>query len=330
MMNIFNFKFDFNPYMQYFCTKNCAMQILQYYNISNPIQWLLVGTELKICKNPHHILTTTESLEIAPKNTYLVEGYSKKFEKSFEENSIQLSEGYIPIVLVDVFYLPYRNEYARYHASHAVIMCGFDDKGIQIIDYYPPHFYKGTVHIQAFKSARTSLNNSSGNPFSGFPIKNQWYFINKKKLTDDIRVSIIEKNITGLRNLASKQNDDMYFYGCEALDFIISRMSDKQYIEKNNDVSIIYKEIHNALFVFKNSILLMINYLNSFQQHDKTIINYLNEMSVLLDKINILTLKASITKKYINSELILLLEAVKKSFRYVENAIPSNDKAGIL
>lgn len=329
-MNIFNFKLDFNPYMQYFCTKNCAMQILQYYNVSKPIQWLLAGTELKICKNPHHILTTTESLEIAPPNTYLVEGYSKKFEKSFEENCIQLSKGYIPIVLVDVFHLPYRNEYDRYHASHAVIMCGVNDREIQIIDYYPPHFYKGTVSLEAFKTARTSLNHASGNPFSGFPIKNQWYFIDKKKLTEDVRASIIEENISVLRNFASKQSDDMYFYGCEAIDCIILRINNKQHFEKNNDVSIIYNEIHNALFVFKNSILLMINYLNSFEQYDKTIINHFSEMGVLLDKINILTLKASITKKNINSELTLLLEATKKIFMRIEDATLSIYKKGIL
>lgn len=320
---MFNSELEFNECMRYFCTKNCAMQILSFYGIEKTIQWISACSKFKICKNPHHIISTTEALEIAPSNTYFLSGYSKRFENSFYINCGQVSDGGFPIVLVDVYYLPYRNEYKKYHASHAVIMCGICEDFVKIIDYYPPHFFKGEISVEHFKFARNSINPPSGNPFSGFPIKNQWYYVEKNHLVDDVKFCIMERNLFELKTFSESGSNDLYVSGCDAIDSILFRIKQTEKNWSCGQMCAFYSELHNALFVFKNSIKLTIAYLKSFDKVNNQLIILLEKLSEVLDKINIASLKSSITRQNITDYLMNLLKQASELFICIQKEAKS-------
>ena len=85
------------------------------------------------------------------------------------------------IVGVDPYYLPYTSNYRCKHASHTIILCGYDLKkgNVYIIDWYKTWYYKGKLDIKTFIKARNSKNEKDSSFYSGTPICNNWATIKK-------------------------------------------------------------------------------------------------------------------------------------------------------
>ncbi len=144
-------------------------------------------------------------------------------EEAWRTAKKSLDNNHPLLISVDRYYLPpYPVSYQRVHGGHNIILNGYDEKESKsyIIDWWPPHFFKKAVDIEALKQARNSLNpKDPDNPlFSGFPIENRWLDIEYPsyhiKLDENLIKKIILENIEEMLGNNSKKN---YFQGIKGI-----------------------------------------------------------------------------------------------------------------
>ena len=158
---IYESELEFSPFMKYFCTKSCMLQLLQHYKIPQAILYIKVGFNLEVIfSNSGFLVNSTDALTPSASNEFLSQGYSNSFDEIYQLNKQQLLSGSPPIVLVDTYYLPYRKEYQKIHASHSAIFAGFDADSVCLLDFYPPHYFKGFVGIEAYKESKSKRRKS--------------------------------------------------------------------------------------------------------------------------------------------------------------------------
>ena len=287
--------------------------------VSNSLLYLKTGFKLKI-----KIHDDMQSLNLFQHELLLPfydmslikHGQGANFEKVFSQ-----TENLLPlIVLVDVFYLPYRKEFMKYHASHAIFCADFNQskEEVFIIDWYDEYNYKNTIKMDDYVKARSSLNPKDHNPFSGFQINNYWYKIDKFNLCDPWEN--IEKNI--IEALDNSKNDNGIYTGVYAWEKILD------YI-RNYSTEDTFRKLHDELYPFyRASLLSCIYYAKADELYGDRInnlsINYFYEYSKHLENLNYYLIRASMiaSSKYIikieniiqeiirlcsNSENILLL-----------------------
>lgn len=302
-MALDEFDFCYHDEMQYFCLKNCFYQLMDYYSIENALLNIKLGLKLKITCTEDNFYTYKHENLLPLYDMDAVEyGCGKEFDEIFHQNLDNLPV----IVLVDVYYLPYRKEHLQYHASHAVILTDYsaNEEIVKIIDWYAPYFYKGGLSLQEYKLARTSPNLKDVNPFSGFSINNYWYKLSDKQ-GKDLTIETVHRNLGDF--ICSECNDERKIYtGAYAVDKIVNE------IEKGlgNDAQAfpkLCKHIHDELFLFYRSFVLAEKYFelaNSCFSHEFSfkICEYIPELSQLLSKSNFYLLKGSMA----NSEKMLI------------------------
>jgi len=90
----------------------------------------------------------------------------------------KIEDNLLPIVAVDVYELPYKIHYKKTHGSHLVILNGYSDVGVHVIDWYAPEYYCGWVDFQTMNKARTSSGfNDKLLAFTENDIHANWYYI---------------------------------------------------------------------------------------------------------------------------------------------------------
>lgn len=297
MKNLFDYSLQYYDEMQYFCLKNCFFQMLDFLGVKNPLLHIKLGLRLKVIynKDTNNINVFKHEL-ILPlfKMANVNSGQGKDFELIFKKNLMNTPV----IVLVDVFYLPYRKEYKKCHASHTIFLTGYKNGEVEIIDWYKPYFFKGYISIDDFKLGRISKNEKDLNPFSGFEINNYWYKFN----SDDFNTlpqEIIKLNIDDLISKVIYKDNSIYS-GKEAF------LKIKEWICLNinlDDLELKEKchHLHDELFIFYRATILSKKYLDiAYASYPNlveiSIINCINYISKNLEKINFYLLKGSISK----------------------------------
>lgn len=292
---IFNANLEFLPYMKYFCTKSCMVQLLQYYEVENAILYIKAGFSLKLFFSDSGFGINGINSLLPAADAILSSGFSDSFDEVYEKNQNQLLQGTPPIVLVDTFYLPYRREYQKIHASHSAIFAGFDDNAVYLIDYYPPHYFRGSISIEEYRKSRCSANPKDLNPFSGIPIKNYWYNIKKNKLENTINdcigdslLEIVEKAPDSQKELR-REEALIYLYA------YFAKYKNSSVEDKKN----LMLKLHDSLFVYQNTSCLMIHYFNKLKDKiriPQKIISLLQELNVSLTQLNALCMRGAVSK----------------------------------
>lgn len=295
-MNIQNYELSFLPEMKYLCSKSCAYQMLEFLGYKNPLQYIYVGCFPSICVFKEHFIANGKISKICGEHSFIVEGKGKLFNEIFSTNKVQLEKGINPIVIVDTYYLPYRTEYQKLHGAHAVILTGYNDNYVEIIDWYAPTFFKGNLLIQDFIMARTSNCDDFSNPFACVPITNTWYYIDVSKLDEEIRKKIIFENLGVLTCQVESKNNTFEKAGKGCLDYLQSVIR-KSAISNETNKSVMMKKIHDALFPFLCTSKLMVVYLNNLDlDYDFSILKGLIYQVIdLLDKINYTSMRCHLS-----------------------------------
>jgi len=286
-MNIQNYELSFLQEMKYLCSKSCAYQILEFLGYKNPLQYIYIGCFPSICVFKDHFIANGKITKICGEHSFIVEGKGKLFNEVFSLNKEQLEKGINPIVIVDTYYLPYRIEYHKSHGAHAVILTGYSDNYVEIIDWYAATFFKGNISIQDFIMARNSNCNDFSNPFACVPITNTWYYVDVSKIDEEIKNKIIFENLSVLTYQVESKNNNFEKAGKECLDYLQNIVKKSSTCNENNK-SVIMKKIHDALFPFLCTSKLMVVYLNNLDlNYDLSILKgVIYQVVDLLDKIN--------------------------------------------
>ena len=258
-------KFDFHFYdeFQYLCMKNAFFQLLEYYEFKNPLLYLKTGFELKInVKNDIFSLYKQYPCNPFFEMDKVNSGKGSDFESIFKFNLSHLPT----ILLVDVFYLPFRNEFQKYHAGHFIILFDYDKNlnKVGVTDWYAPHFFKGYLDINDFIKARTSNNPTDVfETFSGKAIDNYWYQFDKNINLIDPKYNF-DLNVESIKRTINNQKDSIYS-GIEALqkmrDLILLLKETSETYAKS-----IMKDYHNQVFIYYRTSLFSKKY---FEQVDE-------------------------------------------------------------
>lgn len=243
------YKLPYDNAMMYFCLKNCFHQYMCFLQMEEPLLKLRTGYELKIMylKKENIFRTYRDEMLMPFFDMELVDkGSGDDSEVVFWENCNDLPI----IVLVDVYYLPHREEYHKYHASHAIFLENYNQKDntVSITDWYHPYFYRGEMSKEEFLDARNSINPKDKNPFSGNPINNYWYQVNPENLKID-SVENILKNIKKIEGNKEDPERNFILTGGNALDKIIYVSETK--LKDGEDIKKFCLYLHDQLFIWQ-------------------------------------------------------------------------------
>lgn len=168
-----------------FCYQNCQRLLLGTQGIKCPEIYINSALSLDFHLGSNEIISGKNCRSLLP--SYL--GSVKRFyyesadaSEIFNENIKYMVENDSPVIVgIDSYYLPYASNYMKNHARHTLILCGYDleKSEVNVIDWYPPWFYKGKVPMESFISGRQSGNPYDGTLFSGKNIGNNWAYIER-------------------------------------------------------------------------------------------------------------------------------------------------------
>ncbi len=184
---IYNQEQNFYDGYESFCFQNCLRILLESKGFRSAALYINSSLSLiydeneDVCK-----FRTHENVRglLPSLNDYVKRYYydSPNKEEIFYENIKYMFTHNEPIIVgVDTYYLPYAINYMKNHAVHTLILAGYDlDRNeVNLIDWYEPWLFKGTIDIDIFLQARNSENPYDGTVFSGVPIQNNWAYIEK-------------------------------------------------------------------------------------------------------------------------------------------------------
>lgn len=298
-MNAFeSYELQYFDEMKYFCLKNCFYQNMSYLGIEHPLLHIKLGLLFKILYNSekntfnsykHNLLMPLFDMGS------VVYGCGDNFDNQFALNLRLLPV----IVLVDVYYLPYRQEYRKYHASHSIFLTEYkaSEKSVRIVDWYSPYFYKGVVMLEDFIKARNSDNPKDINPFSGFSIKNYWYKIVAENINLNLP-EIINNNVNDMKMVTIDENNGIYS-GVTAFEKIAIYF-DTCLSKPDIALNLACKHLHDELFIFYRAVVLAKKYFEyvklSFPDFiDLSITKFITEISELMETLNFYLLKGSVS-----------------------------------
>lgn len=89
------------------------------------------------------------------------------------------------IILVDVFYMPYKIHFHKDHAAHCILLNEVIDGKYLVIDWYEPDYYIGYIEEEVLNLARQSTNEEDGaSVYSGYPIKATYKVVDAKRICE--------------------------------------------------------------------------------------------------------------------------------------------------
>lgn len=196
---------EFNEAFDGLCTLKCTQEIMNYYGIPDAFQYI------DIALNAEFSWSTQEknTFELAVKNCLLLNKYQSKIErfssdngdtqKIYEVNKKTVDSGIPVIVDLDLYEMEYSKTYQIYHNKHSVILGGYCENNPVVIDMYQWK-YKGEVPFEQYIKGRSSSCPRDNSPFSGIPIQNGYYIVEKDGWKGDIAQLLYENLSNTLKN----------------------------------------------------------------------------------------------------------------------------------
>lgn len=163
------------------------------------------------------------------------------------------------IILVDVYYMPYKTHFHKDHAAHCIILNGIKDSSYSVVDWYEPDYYIGFLEEDVLNMARQSTNKEDGSSvFSGYPIKATYKTIDIEKI-HAFKYEPAKCAYANLRNMANKliHKDTKAFF--ENIKNTIP-----VWMQKFNEQH--YLNAVKSFFFFELELNIFIKYLDEFQK----------------------------------------------------------------
>lgn len=302
-----------------FCYQNCLKLILDASNV--PLSPLYINASLSLIininfnKNEISFNQHKKARNLLPPYFENVKRYYYDLDSDpddiFKSNVRTISDNLRPIVVgVDVFYLPYTVYYQKSHATHTLVLCGFDEATglVYITDWYEPWFYNGTISKSKFLLARNSDSPYDGNIYSGNPIRNNWaeIYINGFNTSPE---NLLKMNLELSLQQYFAPND---FVGVKAIDTL------QTYLDYMDIPLIMFKKLHDDLFIAIKRHKFFKNYLTLYQEYSNQVdvsydISILDADIEIWDTVLMLALKASMvdtasTRNKLISKLNVVIE----------------------
>lgn len=213
----------FMPGIESFCYQNCLRIILGLQGIENPELHLnsTLSLNFDISKGQIDLDGNIRKLLPSEDNCVIRKYYDSDYSAHdvFEENIKYITEHNSPIIVgVDSFFLPYATNAGINHARHTLILCGWNEKTkeVDIIDWYPPWYFKGSIGLTDFLLARTSKNEYDGSIYSGVMIGNNWAVVEGVKQRN--RMDLLSELLDTVNQKYYKERNEKILYGPEAIE----------------------------------------------------------------------------------------------------------------
>ena len=176
---IYEMPMKFYPEHEYYCFKNCYLQILRYYQVKDSEFYIDCTTEWTFnfdeASSFGYNFGTGEvySSFIGPYanqvTTKDITQYST--DELWTYNCEAVKQGIPIVVATDVYHLSYTPFFHKKNSFHSLILSGWNENenSWSVVDWYPPWFYRGTIVTNELDNARGSANEGDG-ILSGHPI----------------------------------------------------------------------------------------------------------------------------------------------------------------
>lgn len=280
--------------MHYLCMKSAFSQMLDLMGIEDYLLYLRVGNELKLKKENDKISIYTHFQLMPFHNMQRVKsGKGNDFENVFKQNIKDLPL----IVMCDVFYLPYRREFGKHHAMHAIILSNYNsaERKVEVIDWYEPHFFYDYISIEDFKKARSSCNPKDLNMFSGYSVENYWYKVEGTSSLLSIKDNY-DRNVHEMTKSVVDTEKNIY-WGIYAINEIKKSLNSLH--DASGDViKAVMGNCHDEMFVFfRTNVFGTLYYDKAYKKllYSSALeyMNFCSENVGVLEKLNTIFLKGS-------------------------------------
>ena len=182
VLPIYNSELEYNPILEELCTLNCIQQMLTYYGVKRPFKYIDTSLIIQLNKDSSESVGFSQAIH----NNSIHEKYEKNLIRFYDENADPMQvyeenkkmvEANQPVIVdLDLYEMEYHKIYQLYHSRHSVILCGFENNNPIIKDEYSWN-YSGSVPLEQYLKARSSLNPVGVGTFGGSPIGNGWLYI---------------------------------------------------------------------------------------------------------------------------------------------------------
>ncbi len=252
--DLINKDMKFHMEFEYYCFKNCYLQILDYYGVFNAKYFLDCTTDWTYRKgknkdfsfdtgNPYSSFLSPFDHKV--KKVVLME---KTKEEIWNENIEAIQNGIPVVVAADVFYLSYTPYYQKKHSYHSLILAGYDKPKNEffVIDWYPPWYFKGRMSRDELDASRGSLNEGDG-ILSGKPINYLYTEVERDGFRESTK-SLIQAQI--------QKNLDQYYCGVtsndlmkgyKAINTMICNVEESFFYTKEEQ-KLFFEELYGQLF----------------------------------------------------------------------------------
>lgn len=269
---IHNMPMFFYPELEYYCFKNCYIQMLRYYGVKNPEFYIDCTTEWMFRVNkkssfgyefstgdPYAGFITLYKNQV---NTADCNNFSVDQLRKCNRESVR--QGNPIIIAADVFYLNYTPFYHKKNSFHSLILSDWKEgkKGEDIwtiVDWYPPWFYRGTINSCELEEARSSENIGDG-ILSGYPINYMYSQVNRSGWKQDVKFLIELQIQQQLDSFYCKSIPGVY-KGFNAIKQVF--LLTEEYLENNLDErSVFFEDLYQKCFFVPNRKKLFVWFLN--------------------------------------------------------------------
>lgn len=262
---------------EYFCIKNCIKQILTFCSVHTPIFYINCSLNWQITYSDnyrHGYLFQTGTLftNLIESHKQQIKEYSQKdydLQSAWEKNQIKVNQDQPIIVLVDTFYLPYTPYYKTKHSVHSIILYRYieNTNEFDVIDWYPPWFFMGSVSKAVIEEARLSNIEDDG-VLGNICIDFSWFEIEDGNWQNDSIVcgQNLKCNLNNFFNSFSKgsitKGNAVLYELYDILEKNINSNDDQFLMED------FLKDFHSQLFFIPYNKNLFKCYLQYLMQHD--------------------------------------------------------------
>ncbi len=334
--NIYDVSQIFYDNYEYYCFKNCFLNVLKFYGFENAeyfiecsMDWTFSKVEESEDKfgyqfstgNPYSSLLNPfdQAVNYLSKNEASIGEIWKMNKKSMDEN--------IPVIVqVDVFYLKYTPYYKKKHSFHSLIMAEYKEREneVSIIDWYKPWYFKGKIKLEELNLARDSQNEYDG-LFSGNPINYLYAEINSEELKREkiSTLKLIEKSVQDnlVKYYTGRQENNVY-KGYYAINEIAKLIENNKCFDLEKKAEFL-EDLYNKLYFVPTRKKLFLWYLERINKDFSLI--YVEQVKLQLrDSINLwkvllsLIIKCSMSNddRIYENILIKIREIVMKEKQY--------------
>lgn len=229
LIDMYNSKLSLYAEDYRFCYWSCIRQILEYYNINDPI--FFIDCSLKAVfdfdkKNKYGYKISYRDKIVLPdyvnKIKFFYNSYTqeKDSQKMWNEMKNKIDKSIPLIVGADLFFLPYHKYFNLTHRTHAIILCGYtpNQKNIYIIDWDGLNFFKGEITYEEFITAWDD---------------NFFIEVEKTGWTGNVHELFYETISLTINNYFNKESKGFIYYGLVGLKKLQTIIS--QYKGKDNE-----------------------------------------------------------------------------------------------